>query len=141
MNQRISKKLSDNDLGFTGSHQAGILVPKDERILSFFPQLDRTQKNPRAPLVVWERSNGTRWEFTFIYYNGKLFGGTRNEFRLTRMTQYLRAVNAKAQDELVFAKDERGSIVVELVRNGRQAPVATDNGVLVLGGGWRYVNY
>lgn len=141
MMQRISKKLSDNDVGATGSHQAGILVPKDERILSFFPQLDRTRKNPRAVLVVRERSSGTRWEFTFIYYNGKLFGGTRNEFRLTRMTQYLRAVNARAQDELVFAKDDSGSIVVELVRNGRHGPVATGSGVLVLSGGWRYVNY
>jgi hypothetical protein len=141
MVQRISKKLSDNDVGSTGSHQAGILVPKDERILSFFPTLDRTIKNPRATVVVRERSSGTRWGFEFIYYNNYLFGGTRNEFRLTCMTHYLRAINARAEDELVFEKDEDGSIVIDLVRAGGHTAAATANGVLVLRGGWRRINY
>ena len=33
----ISKILSANDIGATGGHQAGILIPKDPRILGFFP--------------------------------------------------------------------------------------------------------
>ena len=32
----ISKILSSNDIGLTGTHQAGIHVPKEENILSFF---------------------------------------------------------------------------------------------------------
>ncbi len=89
MSRKISKKLSANDVGTTGAHQAGILVPKEKAILSFFPSLDPSVKNPRMTLVVRELKDGTRWEFNFIYYNNRLFGGTRNEYRLTCMTQYL----------------------------------------------------
>ena len=39
----ISKILSANDTGETGGHQAGILVPKQEEILSFFPPLERRE--------------------------------------------------------------------------------------------------
>ncbi|TPN68808.1 hypothetical protein FJ980_32960, partial [Mesorhizobium sp. B1-1-5] len=38
----IAKALSANDTGDTGGHQAGILVPKEEGILAFFPELDRS---------------------------------------------------------------------------------------------------
>ena len=34
---RISKVLSANDVGDTGAHQAGMLVPKDERVLASDP--------------------------------------------------------------------------------------------------------
>lgn len=139
MKARISKKLSDNDVGATGGHQAGILVPKDDHILSLFPPLATRQKNPRAKVVVREKADGTRWEFAFIYYNNRFFGGTRNEYRLTRMTRYLRSVNARAGDELVFTKDSSGSISVELLRAGR-TPVDTGEGVVVLGNGWKYIN-
>ena len=40
----ITKVLSANDTGETGGHQAGILVPKEERLLSFFPALKRSIK-------------------------------------------------------------------------------------------------
>ena len=40
----ISKVLSANDTGETGGHQAGILIPKSEIILSFFPKLSSAKK-------------------------------------------------------------------------------------------------
>jgi len=139
MSTKISKKLSANDVGTTGGHQAGILVPKDKAILSFFPSLDAKVKNPRMTLVVRESKDGTRWKFNFIYYNNKLFGGTRNEYRLTCMTQYLRAIDSRVGDDLVFSKDENGSIHVDCVRaEGRKATM-NDQGVLVLGGGWKII--
>lgn len=134
----VSKKLSANDVGTTGGHQAGILVPKRPEILTFFPSLDPRIKNPRLTLVVREMNVRTRWEFNFIYYNNALFGGTRNEYRLTCMTQYLRAIDAKELDELLFSKDESGSIFVECVRANRLA--LHEDGVLVLGGGWKIIN-
>lgn len=140
MKMRIRKRLSGNDVGITGGHQAGILVPKDERILSFFPKLPAGTKNPRAKLVVREKSDGTRWEFSFIYYNNRLYGGTRNEYRLTCMTAYLRSVNAQAGDELVFSKDASGSIHVELSRTESRRPALNSEGVLVLGSGWVCIN-
>ncbi len=84
---KIVKVLSANDTGETGGHQAGILVPKDPALLSFFPKLDPTLYNPRVHLRFLDDA-GTFWEFAFIYYNNALFDGTRNEYRLTRMTKY-----------------------------------------------------
>lgn len=136
MISEIRKKLSANDVGATKTHQAGILVPKDTYILSFFPELDRTEKNPRMTLVMYERSNRARWEFNFIYYNNRFFGGTRNEFRLTCMTGYLRAIDAKIDDELVFTLDENSSFEVDICRANRVNSYTMDGDTLVLGGGW-----
>ena len=140
MSQEIRKKLSANDVGETGGHQAGILVPKAREILAFFPELLSGAKNPRARFVMRERSDGTRWEFNFIYYNNRMFGGTRNEYRLTCMTQYLRSIQARVGDELVFSADENASYVVNLARAGRTMPLVNDEGTLVLGGGWTVIN-
>lgn len=140
MSKKISKKLSANDIGSTGAHQAGILVPKQKEILDFFPSLNPDQKNPRQTLVIRELNDRTRWEFNLIYYNNKFFGGTRNEFRLTCMTQYLRSVDSKIGDELVFSKDENGSIFIECVREDTNKPTHTPDGVLILGGGWKVIN-
>jgi len=41
----IKKVLSANDSGETGGHQAGILIPKNQDILSFFPVLGNSEKN------------------------------------------------------------------------------------------------
>lgn len=140
MTKEIRKVLSANDTGETGAHQAGILVPKNEKILSFFPSLDRNARNPRMTLVMREE-DGTRWEFNFIYYNNRLTGaGTRNEFRLTVMTKYLRAANAKAGDVLVFSKDADDSFRVRLQRASRETPLVNDDDVLVLSGGWTVIN-
>ena len=140
MNAEIRKKLSANDVGDTGGHQAGILVPKEPSVLSFFPVLDPSTKNPRMILVMREQSNGTRWEFNFIYYNSRRFGGTRNEYRLTCMTAYLKSVNAKPADELVFAKDDNLSFEVSIKR-AKDLDPHPDSGVLVLSGGWKRIDY
>ena len=139
MKMEIRKKLSANDIGSTGGHQAGILVPKDQHILSFFPKLDGSVKNPRMTLVVYDRTARTRWEFNFIYYNNRLFGGTRNEYRLTCMTQYLRAIDAKVSDELVFSRDENASFEVDIHRASRASTYTMDGETMVLGRGWTLV--
>jgi hypothetical protein len=136
----IRKKLSANDVGTTGGHQAGILVPKEDRILSFFPKLDKTVKNPRMKLVFFERTNRERWEFNFIYYNKKLFGeGTRNEYRLTGMTKFMRAINAKVGDSLIFSRDENDSFEVDIIRENNGTTLTTDGDTLILSGGWTVI--
>lgn len=100
----IIKTLSANDTGDTGAHQAGILVPKEPRILSFFPRLDERMKNPRHHLV-FRDDDGGRWEFAFIYYNNLYFGGTRNEYRLTRMTPFMRQNGLKPGDHVILRRD------------------------------------
>ena len=91
---RITKVLSANDVGDTGAHQAGMLVPKEVAVLAFFPALNPREKNPRCSLNFrddWQ----DRWTFAFIYYNNRFFGGTRNEYRLTTDDGFPAARNAK----------------------------------------------
>lgn len=134
---QITKILSANDVGDTGAHQAGILVPKVREILSFFPLLNPREKNPRVTLVFREEDGITRWDFNFIYYNNRLFGGTRNEYRLTCMTKYLRARNASVGDLVLMSKDADGRLTVDLKR--ANAPATTRDDVLVLSGGWKVI--
>ena len=135
MTTSIKKLLSPNDVGNTGSHQAGILVPRSSGILSFFPALSTQQKNPRAELVMRSRTDGSRWEFNYIYYNNCYFGGTRNEYRLTGMTAYLRSITAQAGDSLIFEKDKNGSIWLSLDRAGGKLRF-NDAGALIIGKSW-----
>ena len=134
---QITKTLSANDVGITGGHQAGILVPKEKAILSFFPALNPKEKNPRVMLAFREADSVTRWDFNFIYYNNRFFGGTRNEYRLTWMTKYLRARNARVGDLVILSKDSDGRLSVELKRSNM--PLITQDDVLVLSGGWKVI--
>jgi hypothetical protein len=134
---QITKILSANDIGETGGHQAGILVPKDPKILSFFPHLNPGEKNPRVTLAFREMDEITRWNFNFIYYNNRFFGGTRNEYRLTCMTKYLKARNASVGDIVDLSKDAEGRLFIELNRTG--LPEVTKDDVLVLSGGWKVI--
>ena len=111
----IEKILSPNDTGETGGHQAGICVPKDKNILSFFPILNSKIKNPREVLDVIDDA-GCEWSFAFIYYNNRFFGGTRNEYRLTGMTAFFRAFNLKAGDTVVLRRESLRSIRISFER-------------------------
>ncbi|WP_029034550.1 EcoRII N-terminal effector-binding domain-containing protein [Salinimicrobium terrae] len=102
----IIKQLSSNDTGETGGHQGGILVPKKMEILNFFPTLPKEEKNPRIQLTFIDDAY-KQWEFNFIYYNNKFFGGTRNEYRLTGMTKFFKFYHLKAGDKVNFNKHER----------------------------------
>ncbi|MEG3166449.1 EcoRII N-terminal effector-binding domain-containing protein [Sphingomonas sp. PB2P19] len=135
VDRSIAKVLSKNDTGETGGHQAGILVPKETNILSFFPSLDASQYNPRAHLMFMDES-GAFWEFAFIYYNNALFGGTRNEYRLTRMTKYIRQASLVVGDEVILSHDGQRYNVTH--KRKRQTEISAA-GVLKLGSGWRVV--
>jgi hypothetical protein len=131
----IEKELSENDTGETGGHQAGMLVPKS--MLDFFPTLPSGVKNPRRVLDLIDQA-GRVWSFNFIYYNNRFFGGTRNEYRLTGMTEFVRAFNLKAGDRIVL---ERISDRLSRIRYRRKhEPI--ERGILKLAGaGWRVIDY
>ena len=96
----FNKTLSANDVGKTGGHQAGILIPKSEaEVLAFLPPLDPAIKNPDAWIECMD-DGGLMRQFRFIYYNNKLHDptGTRNEYRITHMTGYFRDVAASEGD-------------------------------------------
>ncbi len=102
------KTLSANDLGTTGSHMGGIHVPKgDGELLAFLPSLDAGQLNP-STWINCETQDGQILKLRFIYYNNKYHTpqGTRNEYRITWLTKFLRSANAKEGDGFEISRTE-----------------------------------
>ena len=130
----IRKQLSRNDVGETGGHQSGIVVPKNPTILRFFPTLDACEYNPRHDLVFREDA-GAKWAFSFIYYNNRLFGGTRNEYRLTCTTPFIRAHNLRSGDTLILTRDKQNRFNITFDRLNE--PDNEDR--LTLGTTWKVV--
>lgn len=133
----ITKVLSANDTGETGGNQAGILVPRAQRLLSFFPSLNEKDYNPRAHLKFTDVS-GVEWEFAFIYYNNRFFGGTRNEYRLTRMTRFIREAGLATGDEVILSRNDADEYNIGF---SRKSEVKQDErGILKLRSGWKIVD-
>ncbi|MDN3937544.1 EcoRII N-terminal effector-binding domain-containing protein [Arthrobacter sp. YD4] len=136
----ISKTLSNNDLGLTGSHQAGITVPKSGPMLSFFPNLPPEYANPRLSLDAFDEVLGSRIPLNYIYYNGKVHGtNTRNEYRITGLTQFFKLHDAHVGDEIRFSKIEHGllgiAVIAQTIQETQDA--ADDSPVRIkLSGNW-----
>lgn len=133
----ITKILSKNDAGETGGHQAGMHIPKQAEILSFFPDLGCTEKNPRCVLLFTD-SLGEQWSFSFIYYNNRLFGGTRNEYRLTGMTKFFQSHNLKSGDSLLLRRDGQDNYHIEYTRKTEKKHCSTER--LVLNNSWKVIS-
>lgn len=131
----ITKLLSKNDTGETGGHQAGILIPREPTILAFFPRVESAEYNPRH-LLYFTDPHGKKWEFALIYYNNRFFGGTRNEYRLTRMTPFMRTHNLAPGDTLVFTRDDRNRFSINYRRRNEPA----SDGVLKIGSTWKVIS-
>lgn len=138
MSDYLVKTLSSNDVGETGSHQAGVLVPKVRDALEFFPALDESTENPRSRITFVEEATGLAYELNFIHYNGKRLGtSTRDEYRLTGMTRYLRSKGARPGDEMHLAKSQEGyTLSFHRQGTGIISPVAVDDEIIVLSGAW-----
>lgn len=134
------KALSANDVGATGTHQSGILIPKTNgELLAFLPHLDAGTKNPSAWIDCIDE-DGVRRRFRFVYYNNSLHeaGGTRNEYRITYTTRYFREVQAREGDALEISRHEgepyyrmkliRQETLCKETRDEPPAHVAKDDG-------------
>lgn len=138
----FSKVLSANDVGATGGHMGGLLIPKGEKeLLAILPPLDPTIKNPDAWLACVDDA-GQALRLRFVYYNNKLHDerGTRNEFRMTHMTKWFRDNGACEGDEFkisLMADQRRYSI--KIVRRDREL-VGDEDGVRIRLSGWRRVH-
>jgi hypothetical protein len=134
----IEKTLSRNDTGETGSHQAGIAIPKKTEILSFFPDLDKKIKNDNI-LMNFKDSSGKTWEFKFIYYNNKFHdeGGTRNEYRLTGTTGFIKNYALKEGNIITLSKYKNDQYSIGVTEN-KSSP-ETPEDILILGNSWRTV--
>jgi len=132
----VEKVLSANDTGETGTHQAGWLVPKERKILAFFPQLDPTLRNPRCVVDVVDEA-GHEWTFSFIYYNNRRFGGTRSEYRLTGVTEFVRRHGLRQGDTVILEDAGRRFFSIRIRRKGAALQIMPDGRrVLHLSGSW-----
>lgn len=132
--REIHKVLTPNDVGLTGSHQSGITIPKNEHILSFFPDLRKETLNPRVRLLFLDDAS-SRWFLNYIYYNNKLFGGTRNEYRLTGLIRFIRQNKLKCGDEICLFLDEAGYRYISYKRTSDL--YRYEKGVLKIFSGWK----
>jgi hypothetical protein len=77
------KRLSANDTLANDAHQAGPYIPKGV-LFDAFPELRRPrERNPDVRFTVAIDSHGIEHSVRAVWYNNALFGGTRNETRLT----------------------------------------------------------
>lgn len=140
--QRYEKQLTANDTGATGGHQAGIHIPKSKKdLLGFLPPLDSATKNPDAWLKMRDDA-GIIWHFRYVYYNNSFHdeGGTRDEYRITHMTGYFRAVGASPGDILVLAGSHDRCQFAISVRKRELADTAGATPVRVRLRGWQRVH-
>lgn len=132
---RLLKTLSPNDLGRTGTHQSGILVPKS--LAGFFPQLDEAAPNPDAWLIL-EPSGGVPVKCRYVHYNGRILGtNTRDEYRITWISSLLRAMGAEVGDLLEF--ESLGGTRYRLRVLHAAPDLAADRVMVTLARGWRTI--
>ena len=80
----LAKRLSANDTLANNAHQAGPYIPK-ELLFRIFPTLDQPQTlNPEVSFDLYIDSHSDHRVVRAVWYNNKLYDGTRNETRLTR---------------------------------------------------------
>lgn len=118
----FEKVLTANDTGESGSHQAGIHIPKtNQELVEFLPVLDPNVRNPDSWLTLKD-PQGREWKIRYIYYNNSLHDkrGTRDEYRLTHIRGFLREHGALKGDALRLSKDETGSYLASVIKSVAQ---------------------
>jgi hypothetical protein len=133
----IQKALSRNDVGLTGSHQSGIVLPKNIANSGVFPRLGAV-KNPFEILEFVDVERGLRLRLRFVHYNSKFFGGRKDEFQLTGLTSYFRLVGAMPEGVLklrIF--DGKRSISYEM----SEVASNVDTEILRLSNEWKIINF
>ncbi len=144
-NTIFRKTLSANDVGATGAHQGGILIPKSEsELLAFLPSLNSSTKNPDAWIECVDE-NGIVRRMRFVYYNNKLHdeNGTRNEYRITYMTRYFREVGAVEGESLEISRgDNETRYTIRIIRQLEEPAAQNDEQVvrIKITSGWRRVH-
>lgn len=107
MSSKATKKLTANDIGDTGGHQAGITIPRSDSMIGFFPSLNPYEFNPRATLRAIDFHTNEMFEMEYIYYNGRPLGrNTRNEYRLTGLSRFLKKHRAVVGDILHIQQED-----------------------------------
>jgi hypothetical protein len=146
MEKTFAKTLSANDVGTTGGHMGGILVPKgDGELLAFLPKLDPGVLNPSA-WIDCTTPDGETLRLRFVYYNNRLHAprGTRNEYRITWLTKFLREVGAREGDAFEISGSGDGNRYrIRVVPAKEEKPEVDDEGpvrIRLSSSAWRRVH-
>jgi hypothetical protein len=114
------KRLSDNDVGTTNSHQAGFLIPKLFVREGLFEELTDEELNPRVRLKFRDLTDGTDIFLSYIYYNNKFFQGTRHEYRLTGLTRWIRNHGLKSGDTIQISRLNKYDYTIGIIKAERR---------------------
>lgn len=114
------KRLSDNDVGTTNSHQAGFLIPKLFVREGLFEELTDEELNPRVRLKFKDLTDGTDIYLSYIYYNNKFFEGTRHEYRLTGLTRWIRNHGLKSGDTIQISRLNKYDYTIGIIKAERR---------------------
>ena len=128
------KILSENDIGTNGSHQAGFLIPKLFVKGGLFEKLTDTEVNPRLRLKFVDLKDGSEIFLNYIYYNNKLFGGTRHEYRLTGLTRWIKSHGLKPGDSIQMSKIAAFDYTIEIIKKERQPKTLSEDSWIALYG-------
>jgi len=123
MTTSFEKILSANDIGITGSHMGGIVIPRRKTgLIDLFPKLDPAVYNPSI-FLDFKGPDGATHKLRFVYYNNKIHQkGTRNEYRLTYLTDFLRSSNAYTGDAFRITRHETGQLDMEVIKKTAAKP-------------------
>jgi hypothetical protein len=136
---KIAKTLTPNDLGLTGGHQAGLHIPKNSPLLDFLPRDQRLIENPRVAVTLVDLDSGHSCCAKLIFYNNALRGGTRDEYRMTGTTAFLRKLGAAVGDELIFDLGSKQGLKVQLVKGVDAGASNQIESHIKLNGKWRFI--
>ena len=114
------KRLSDNDVGITHSHQAGFLIPKLFVKEGLFEEMSDEVLNPRLRLKFRDLADGTDIYLTYIYYNNKFFEGTRHEYRLTGLTRWIKNHGLKSGDTIQISRLDKYDYTIGIIKAERR---------------------
>lgn len=114
------KRLSDNDVGTTNSHQAGFLIPKLFVREGLFEELTDEELNPRVRLKFRDLTDGIDIYLSYIYYNNKFFEGTRHEYRLTGLTRWIRNHGLKSGDTIQISRLNKYDYTIGIIKAERR---------------------
>ena len=141
--QVFEKTLTANDTGETGGHQAGMHIPKSQKeLIEFLPKLDPDIKNPDLWLYCTDQDDN-EWQFRYIHYNNRLHdpSGTRNEYRITHMTQFFRAIGASSGDTFrISGVAGENTYRVAIEKSVGDAETTTGRATRIKLRGWRRVH-
>jgi hypothetical protein len=145
MTIRFVKILSANDVGATGAHMAGIAIPKGNHgLIGFLPKLDPSKLNPSEEIDC-ETDSGEVLRLRYVYYNNKMHvpKGTRNEYRITHLTAFLRNCGAKEGDSFEISRaSPKGLYRIRVIPKGQASQQVVDDGPvrIRLSGAWRRIH-